>query len=552
MEPQRSAFRFPPRPRLPTGRRLARDAAIVALSLGATTIAVAWLEGQPLAILDASPVYFVAIVLAGSVVGMWPALVTAAGAFILYDLLFTEPRLTLVVEDAREWLDLVLFLVLAVFVGRLSALGAQRATEASRRAAEATGLFSIGRILATAPEAEAAAPLVAERLRAGTALQRVWIAADRGGKARIIADTAPSEPIPTSAFATVLVRMPGDTPAYWQRAHEPPPGPVSVHRPVHATATARTPILRVRMEADGVTVGAIRALMPSGTAEPDRSATRLLALAADQLAVAIRRDALRREATQVEIAREADSLKSALLDAVSHDLRTPLASIRAHAGALTDRDVPIDVAAARLAGAEIDAEAERLDRLVREVLDLGRVDSGALRPELEALDVADAVGPVVQRLEPLLGDRTVTVAIDAALPPVHADAVLLDGIIANLVENVARHAPPPAELRIAARLAQDRIELAVDDGGPGVPPDALPRLFERFHRAPARREGSRRGLGLGLSIVRGFAEAMGATVRAEPSPLGGLRVVVSLARAVEPAGELAAVAEPSGTGGPRS
>ena len=118
-----------------------------------------------------------------------------------------------------------------------------------------------------------------------------------------------------------------------------------------------------------------------------------------------------------------------------------------------------------------------------------------------------------------------------------ADAVLLDGLLTNLVENVARHAPPPAALEVAAVATGDRIELGIDDAGPGVPAASLGRLFERFDRLPASREGSRRGLGLGLSIVRGFAEAMGATVRAEASPLGGLRIVVSLPIAAGPGAE---------------
>src|SRR4029079_4124210 len=139
--------------------------------------------------------------------------------------------------------------------------------------------------------------------------------------------------------------------------------------------------------------GSLKALPAEGLREPDRVTTRLLGLAADQLALAIRRDDLRREATELEIARRADALKSALLDAVSHDLRTPLASIRAAAGSLTDPEVavdteaarvpaperPVDPEAARVAAGAIDAEADRLDRLVREVLDLSRIEGGSLR-----------------------------------------------------------------------------------------------------------------------------------------------------------------------------
>jgi two-component system sensor histidine kinase KdpD len=280
-----------------------------------------------------------------------------------------------------------------------------------------------------------------------------------------------------------------------------------------------------------------------GASEPDRVTTRLLALAADQLALAIRRDDLRREATEVEIARRADALKTALLDAVSHDLRTPLASIRAAAGSLADPDIAIDAPSARATAAAIDAEADRLDRLVREVLDLSRIEAGSLRPELEPLVLADAVGPVVERLRPILGARPITVSIPDELSPVQADAVLLDGLVSNLVENVARHAPEPAALQISAREDAGRIRLAIDDGGAGVPEAERERLFDKFYRAPSAAAGSRRGLGVGLAIVRGMAEAMGGTVTAEQSRLGGLRIEVELpAAAAVPADSAGAAA----------
>jgi two-component system sensor histidine kinase KdpD len=514
------------------------------LALAAATGIVAILESPAVGLSDASPVYFAAIVLVGASLGPWAAVATGIGAFVVYDLLFTAPRLTLVVEDPKEWLDLILFLILAIVVGRLAALGTERAAEASRRAAEATGLFTVGRILATAPDVETAAPLVASRLLEDTQLERIWIVVQDRAGTRVLTDTLPAEPMPDARFVTNLVRTPADAPAVWQRAHDPSPrhGAVPGRR-----AGLGVPLLRVRMEADGATIGAIKAIGRSGAGLPDRSTTRLLALAADQLALAIRRDALRREATEVEIARQADQLKSALLDAVSHDLRTPLASIRAQAGSLADREVPLDLESARAAGLTIDGEAERLDRLVREVLDLSRVEAGGLRPELVALDLADAVRAVVDRLRPLLGERPITVAIPDDLPPARADAVLLDGLLTNLVENVARHAPAPAALRVEAILDGGRIELTVDDGGPGVPAAALGRLFERFDRLPAPGEGSRRGLGLGLSIVRGFCEAMGATVRAEPSPLGGLRIRASL-----PIADVPAVDRAERTGAPRA
>jgi len=525
---------------------------LIALVLALATIVAAFLESSVVGILDASPVYFVAVVVAGSAFGTLPALVTAIAAFALYDLLFTTPHLTFVVSDPKEWLDLVLFLVLAVVVGRLSALGTERAAEASRRAAESSALFAISRILATEPDIESAAPQVAERLVRDGSLDRIWIISERGQRTHVVADSNPGAPLPGSAIVTALVRTPGDAPAHWVRAHEPRPPEARPAEPKRAADGSRIAhggsILRVRMEADGVPIGSLKAALRPGAPEPDRATTRLLALAADQLALAIRRDDLRREATEVEIARRADAQKSALLDAVSHDLRTPLASIRAAAGSLADPEVSVDAASARSTAAAIDAEADRLDRLVREVLDLSRIEAGSLSPELEPLVLADAVGPVVDRLRPILGHRRITLSIPDELPPVRADAVLLDGLISNLVENVARHAPPPAPLELSASSEGGRVRLAVDDGGSGVPVAERERMFEKFQRLPGAIEGSRRGLGIGLAIVRGMTEAMGGTVSASESALGGLRIEVDLpAAAAAPAD-----ATPVGTVAPAS
>jgi two-component system, OmpR family, sensor histidine kinase KdpD len=518
LDPVRRSFRRPPPP-----RRLLTLAAVVAVTIGLATAVVALLESPAIGLGDASPVYFVAVVIIGSLFGTWPAIATALGSFLVYDLLFTQPTFTVVVSNPQEWLDLVLFLVLAVIVGQLSALGRDRAEEASRRAAEATALFAISRILATEQEVEAAAPLVAERLAAMPGLDRVWLVRDRpGGPPQVVADTSPGAPLPVSAFVTTLVRMPGDTPARWVVAHEPGP---------KTARGAGTLILRVRMEADEIAVGSLKAIPASGAREPDRATTRVLALAADQLALAIRRDDLRREATELEIARRADAVKSALLDAVSHDLRTPLASIRAAAGSLLDPEVAVDEASARATAAEIDTEAQRLDRLVREVLDLSRIEAGSLRLDLEPLVLADAVGAVVDRLRPLLGERPISVEVPDELPPVRADAVLLDGLLTNLVENVARHAPAPAPLAISAHAADDRrtVRLTIDDGGPGLVPALRERLFAKFQPLPSgTSQGSRPGLGLGLAIVRGMVEAMHGSVTADDSPLGGLRITLEL------------------------
>jgi K+-sensing histidine kinase KdpD len=205
----------------PTRSRIALIIGVIAVVLAVATVVVAILESSPIGLLDASPVYFVAVVVAGSLFGTVTALATAIASFVLYDLLFTNPHLTLVVSDPKELLDLILFLVLAVVVGRLSALGTERAAEASRRAAESSALFAISRILATAPDSETAAPQVAELLVRDAALDRVWIVNERGQRSRVVADTGGGKALPGSSIVTALVRSPGETPAHWVRAHEP-------------------------------------------------------------------------------------------------------------------------------------------------------------------------------------------------------------------------------------------------------------------------------------------------------------------------------------------
>ncbi|MDP9483404.1 MAG: ATP-binding protein, partial [Chloroflexota bacterium] len=308
----------------------------------------------------------------------------------------------------------------------------------------------------------------------------------------------------------------------------------------HTPGVARSVALyRVRMEADGTVRGSVWATRARSAGEPAREETRLLALAADQIGQAMRREQLVSEATNAEVARRGEAAKSALLDSVSHDLRTPLASIRAAAGSLIDPAVTWTDADRRAAAIGIDAEADRLDRLVTSVLDLSRIEGGSLHPDLEVFDLATIVEPVVERLRPIAGQRPIDVAIPDDLPPVRVDAVLLDQVVANLLENAVRYAAAPAPIRLRARsIDAQSVELVVEDGGPGVPPEARARLFDKFYRIGRRGEGSRRGLGIGLSVVLGMVEAMSGSVRAETSELGGLAVRVVLPAAPAPPPDL--------------
>ena len=497
-----------------------RAAALAAVLLAIATGVVAVVEGWSAGTLDGAPLYLVVVVVVATRYRTAAGIATALASFALYNLLFTDPRFTLVVADAREWLNLVLFLFVAVAIGRLAGAGADRADEAEARAREAAALYGISRTLATMTLDEAL-PIVVRRLQDDASMERVWCAIDSGGLDRVVADTGLGDPGPASALVRSLA--PGGGEPTWRRTH-------AARRPFRAGKDRRGATkhrYRIRLEADAHPIGSLWATRPANSPDPSRAETRLLALAADQLGLAIGRERLREQAVAAEVARRDDALKSALVDSVSHDLRTPLAGIRASAGTLLDPEQVRSTEDVRATAAVIEAETKRLDRLVGGLLDLSRIQAGAITPSLEALDVEGVVRPVLGRLAPLLGDRRVEVSIPDDLPPLAGDAVFVDQCLANLVENVIRHTPPETALAIRARAnATGGIELAVEDEGPGVDPDVARHLFDRFYRAGLAGGGG--GMGIGLTIVRGLTEAMGGTVSARRGVNGGLAVHVVL------------------------
>lgn len=526
---------------VPAPRTLLGPVATSAASLAVGVAAIAILESSAIGIADASPVLLLAVVLVGSRYGTVPAVATAILAVLVYDLFFVEPRFTLVIADPREILDLVLFLVVGVAIGRLAAREAERAREAGARAREAETLFTISRLLATADDLRAAAPGIAARLASEARLERVRIVRVVGSRELVLADSG--IPARLDRPGWILLRTPGDEPARWVRTH---PQRLSGGRDAERGTDRgldreldETVLYRVKIEAEGAVLGLVLGARRRADGLPDPGETRLLSLAADQIALAIRREQLAREATDAEIARRSDDLKSALVDSVSHDLRTPLASIRAAAGALLDPAMDWPDADRRAAAATIDAEAERLDRLVRNLLDLGRIEAGALRPHLEVFELADLIEPVLGRARAALGDRPITVELPADLPPVRVDGVLFGEVLANLLENAARYAPPPAPLRIAGRPGTTGrvVELDIEDGGPGVGETNLPRLFRKFERLDQSPVGGRRGMGIGLSVVHGMMVVMNGQASAERSDLGGLRVRLTMDAAPPPASE---------------
>jgi two-component system sensor histidine kinase KdpD len=493
--------------------------AVAISSLAAATLAVHLLEtnfGVP----NASAVYLVAVVATAIVGGAPGAVVASLASFLLYDFFFTFPYYTFTVRDPAEWVSLVLLLFVGIVVGQLAALQRSRTRDAQAREREARGLFQVSFALATRQSTDDVLPAIARLLREETRLDRVWIALGDGAHERVVADSGGSQPAALPAHQQLLRRMPGDEPAQWLRIHQPTQsrGP----RP-----SSGVEAYRVRIEAAGAGLGSIWALTSRSGGEPDDTETRLLAAAADQVGQALAHDRLAAESRAAEIARLSDELKSALLQSVSHDLRTPLATIRAAAGTLRPGSSlsPQDQAESVEA---IDREVEYLNRLVTNLLDLSRIEAGALRAERDVFELDDMVGRTLDRLRPRLAGRPLEVALQG--PPVLADPIFLDEAVTNAIENAIKYTPAGTRLRLAARSLPDRpfVRLTIEDAGTGVPEEHLSRLFEKFYRVPGGPRSSRSGVGIGLAVVRGLTEAMGGSVAARRSELGGLAIDLDL------------------------
>ncbi|MGZ6274041.1 MAG: sensor histidine kinase [Candidatus Limnocylindrales bacterium] len=509
--------------RLPGPKGVALVAATITGALIAATGAIALLA--PLGVTHAAPVYLLAVVAVGIRWGTVPAVVTSVAAFLAYDFLFVQPLYTFTINSPEEWLNLLLLLAVAVVIGRLVALQAEHAEEVAQRAREAQALFGISRALVETRTVEEAAPIVLERLAAAAAMDRIWFGLGATpAEEKTIADTAPGQPLPVPAWQVVLQRSPGNEPARWVRMH--------VATAMVRRKTDRATVHRVRVEASGEALGSVWALRARDEREPDRAETRILSAAADQLGQAIVRDRAGQERTNAEIARRGEALKTALLDSVSHDLRTPLATIRAAAGSMLDESVAWTAADQREAFQAIDTEAERMGRLVRNLLDLSRIEGGALKPELEPCDLDDLVTQVVQRAGAAT-TKHVRVELAESVPPVLADQLYLSQVLANLLENAIRHGGQAIRIR-ASQLPDGLVEISVEDDGPGVSKAALPHLFEKFYQAGPSGEGKRRGMGIGMTVVEGLTRAMHGEVAAGRSDLGGLRVDVRLRPALVP------------------
>jgi two-component system sensor histidine kinase KdpD len=287
-----------------------------------------------------------------------------------------------------------------------------------------------------------------------------------------------------------------------------------------AQSSARDGLLTVALSAAGRPVGLL-VLSGEVAARHDREP---LLLFANQVALAVERSQLREQALRARVTEEMAALAKTLVAAVSHDLRTPLASIKASSSTLADAALDINPEAVRRLASLIDGQADRLAGLVQNLLDMSRIQAGVLQPRRTVASLADLVATVLGDAAPALRDRSISVELPEDLPPIDADLVLIGRVLTNLVENAVRYSPKDSPITIRATVtAPQTIEVCVTDRGPGVRPERRIEVFEVF----ARRADDA-GAGLGLSIAKTFIEAHGERIWAADAPGGGARFCFTL------------------------
>ncbi len=475
-----------------------------------------------------SMLYLTAVLATATWFGRGPAVLASVAAFLCFDWFFVEPRFTLTVADPEEWVALLLFLAAAVITGQLAAGQRRRAQEARQREREAVVLYDVVRTMAE-PNLEEALRGVARRLRGELGVAAVAIEAGAGEGRRIReADGDPSALRLADAAPTIS----------WRTL-----GPAAIPGPDHPgrggrwvrVVPSRLPGLPrhelsdrlhlIPVEIQGRRVGTVYLVREAGGPDLRPQDNRLLLAVAAQLGHAIERDRLRGEATETEVLRRTDELKTALLNAVSHDLRTPLASIIASAGSLRQSDVTWTEQDRREFAEAIEQQAQRLNRIVGNLLDLSRIEAGNLRPAWDWYDLGALIDDVLGRLRPVTEGRDVVLDVPDDVPPIPLDYVEIDQVLSNLIENAAKYTPAGGEIRIAVHCTVEEVQISVADRGPGLPISALERVFDPFFRVngTGRKADSTHpsGTGLGLAVARGLVAAHSGRIWAENRRDGG-------------------------------
>jgi two-component system, OmpR family, sensor histidine kinase KdpD len=485
--------------------------AATALVAAATLVAAA--ADRFMANTNLAMIFLASVLLAGTLAGFGPALLAAALAAVTYNFFFLAPRLSFVIGHVADLITFAVFFAVAVTTGLLTGRVRDQARTASRRASIVASLLAASRRLSAVATREDAAQALAEQAGAAAGSSAVVLLPD-GEDVRAAAGSPTLEPLGAAAM----------TAARWAWEKAEPAGRGTGTLPQIDWTFYPLQGLRGRVGAAGVSA-------PHASA--DLGEQRLLAALLDQGAVALERAELAAATVEAEAFRRSDQLRAALLNSISHDLRTPLSAVLGSATTLLDYGAGLRPEVSRDLLESIRDEAHRLNRYVGDLLDMTRLEGGALNPRLEWTDVRDVLAAAAERVERRLDGRKLLRDFPSDLSMVKADASLLEQAVTNILDNAVSYSPDETTIELAAYEDRANVVISVEDEGQGIPTAELERVFDKFRRLQQPSDRGK-GVGLGLSISKGFVEAMGGRIAAA-SPIHGdrgTRVLISLKKEI--------------------
>jgi two-component system sensor histidine kinase KdpD len=448
---------------------------------------------------DIVMLYLLGIVLVSLRWGLWPSLLTAVLSVVTLDFFFIPPFHTFAVSDVSHVTTFAVMFIVALVISGLTKRVRDQAEAAREREIRTASLYSLSGALARAKTTSDVVAAGAQHVHDVFGMRATVLVPGVSGRL-----AAPSK---TGAWAFV----PDDKElgvAEWSWLNGRPAGAGTDTLP--SSKGSYLPL-----EASGRRVGVLGVEMRHAHETHDQR--QHLAAFAGQIAGALERTRLAEKAQQAQLRVEAEQLRNSLLSSVSHDLRTPLAVITGAASALLEGK--LDESMQKDLTETVLTEAELLNRLVRNLLDMTRLEAGAVAVKKEWQSVEEAVGAALERVDRIVGDRKIATHLPADLPLVPYDSVLLQQVLVNLLENAVKYTPAGTEITVAARqLPNDEIEIEVADRGPGLPPGEEAKVFAKFYRAERGRGG---GVGLGLTICKGIVTAHGGRIWAQNRAHGG-------------------------------
>jgi two-component system sensor histidine kinase KdpD len=448
--------------------------------------------------------YLLTVIALSLRVGRWPMLYAAILSAVTWNFVFMPPRMQFAAPDIEDSLMLGCYCFAALIGGQLAARIRAQEREERLREQRATAFLHLTRALSATRTLDEAAETALRQADDLFAAHTALLLPDAAG--RLAAH-------PASSFSADESEL-GVASAAWRGG-----------RPLgrYTENLGAVESLHVPLQRAGSTLGIFAVRLPADIIQLTPKQWDLIEGFAEQIALFVEREQLRDSAERERLLLESERLHRTLLDSVSHELKTPLAVLRAATEQLATTDAGKRAA---LAG-EIATATRRLDHLVANLLNQTRLESGGLKAQLDWCDARDLVDAARRAAGKALQDRPIAVEIAPDLPLFMADAVLMEHVLANLLLNAALYTPAGSPIRVAAgkSAGSERIFIRVADRGPGIAPELLPQLFQKFRRGPSAPAG---GLGLGLSIVRGFMHAQGGDVEAGSGETGGAVFTVHL------------------------